>query len=189
MLDNRAAVRCVSKPPSPQSSDYGLHDAAYQLISAKSLQVRWARGHRDPKKAHSLQDYQDRIGNELADCAARASGTVYYLPLPRPREHVTSEYPREQSCDAIPSTQVDCSIMPAKVGMRSTLDVMVAPPCYQPRQVGTMALGDTTVSGIWGTLGNQAGTMPKMRTTHGQAVQKCLLVCPASPYGWTHGRH
>ena len=77
VLDNRAAARCVSKPPSPQSSDYDLHDAAYQLICTKALQVRWARGHRDPKKAHSLQDYQDRIGNELADLAARAGSTMH----------------------------------------------------------------------------------------------------------------
>ena len=70
VLDNWAAARCVSKPPSPQSSDYDLHEAAYQLISTKALQVRWARGHRDPKKVHSLQGYQDRIGNELADLAA-----------------------------------------------------------------------------------------------------------------------
>ena len=70
VLDNRAAARCVSKPPSPQSSDHDLHDTAYRLISTKALQVRWARGNRDPKKAHSLQDYQDRIGNELADHTA-----------------------------------------------------------------------------------------------------------------------
>ena len=65
--DNRAAARCVSKPLSPQSSNYDLHDAAYQLISTKSLQVRWARGHRNPKEVHRLQDYQGRIGNKLAD--------------------------------------------------------------------------------------------------------------------------
>ena len=29
VLDSRAAARCVSKPPSPHSSDYDLHDAAY----------------------------------------------------------------------------------------------------------------------------------------------------------------
>ena len=40
VLDNRAAARCVSKPPSPPSSDYDLHDAAYQRISTKALQVR-----------------------------------------------------------------------------------------------------------------------------------------------------
>ena len=77
VLDNRAAARCVSKPPNPQSSDYDLHDTAYQLISTKSLQVRWARGHRDPKKAHSLQDYQHTIGNELADLAAQAGSTMH----------------------------------------------------------------------------------------------------------------
>ena len=77
MLDNRAAARCVSKTPSPQSSDYDLHNAAYQLISTKSLQVRWACRHRDPKKALSLQDYQDKIGNKLADLAARAGSTMH----------------------------------------------------------------------------------------------------------------
>ena len=59
VLDNRAAVWCVSKSLNPQSSDYELHDVAYQLflaklILAKSLQVRWGRGHRDPEKVHSL---------------------------------------------------------------------------------------------------------------------------------------
>ena len=77
VLDNRAAARCVSKPPSPQPFDYVLHDVAYQLISAKSLQVRRARGHRDPRKAHSLQDYRDGIGKELADRAACIGGTVH----------------------------------------------------------------------------------------------------------------
>ena len=77
MLDNRAAARCISKPPTPQSSDYDLHGVAYRLISTKSLQVRWAHGHRDSKRAHSQQDHQDRIGNELADYAARVGITMH----------------------------------------------------------------------------------------------------------------
>ena len=77
VLDNRAAARCVSKLPSPQPPDCELHNATYQVISTKALKVRWARMHRDPKKAHSLQDYQDGIGNELADLAARAGSTMH----------------------------------------------------------------------------------------------------------------
>ena len=76
MLDNRAAARCVTKPPSPRSPNYNLHEAAYQLVSSKSLHVRWARGHLDSRKAHSLHDYHDRNGNELADCAARTGSTM-----------------------------------------------------------------------------------------------------------------
>ena len=76
VLDNKAATRCVSKPPSLQSSNYALHDTAYQFISSKSLQVRCARGHRDPEKVHSLKDHQDRFSNELADCVARTSSCM-----------------------------------------------------------------------------------------------------------------
>ena len=68
VLDNRAKDRCVSKPPSPQSSVYDLHDRAYHLITTKSLQVRRARGHKGPQKEHSLRDNEDMIGNELAYC-------------------------------------------------------------------------------------------------------------------------
>ena len=71
------AAWCVSKPPRLQSCDDKLHDAAYQLILAKYLQVRWARGHRDPKKAHSLQVHQNRINNEWADCPVRTDGMMY----------------------------------------------------------------------------------------------------------------
>ena len=77
VLDNRAAAPCICIPPSPQSSDYGLHDAACRLISTKSLQVLSARGHRDPKKVHSLQGYQDKIRNELPDLATRAGSTMH----------------------------------------------------------------------------------------------------------------
>ena len=77
VLDNRAAAQYVSKPHSPQFSDYDLHSAAYQLFSTQAFRVRWARVHRDPKKAHSLQAYQDKIGNELADLAARAGSTMH----------------------------------------------------------------------------------------------------------------
>ena len=40
--------------PHLQLSDYDLHQASYSLVTAKQLAVRWARGHCDPKKAHSL---------------------------------------------------------------------------------------------------------------------------------------
>ena len=81
VLDNRARARCGSKPPSPQSSDYDLHGATYQLISTKALQVRRAHGHLDPKKAHTLkglsrQDWQ-RIGR------LRSPSMRYYAPLSR----------------------------------------------------------------------------------------------------------
>ena len=49
----------------------------HQLISTKSLQVRRARGHRDQKKARRLRDYQDKIGNELADLAAPVGITMH----------------------------------------------------------------------------------------------------------------
>ena len=55
--DYQAAARCVSKPPTPQWSNYDLHGAAYQPISTKLLQVRWSRGHKAPQKVHSLQNY------------------------------------------------------------------------------------------------------------------------------------
>ena len=77
VLDNRAAAWCIFEPPSLRSFASELHDAAYQLILAKPLQVHWARGHRDPKKTHSLHGYQDRTGNELADWAARTGSTMY----------------------------------------------------------------------------------------------------------------
>ena len=52
VLDNWAAARCVSKPPTPQSFDYDLHDAAYQLISTKSLpSMLGARASRPQKGA------------------------------------------------------------------------------------------------------------------------------------------
>ena len=35
--------------------------------------------------------------------------------------------------------------------------------CCQPRQVGTMVVGDTAVAMIRSTLGNRAGTMPLLR--------------------------
>ena len=79
VMDHQAAARCVSKPPSPQSYDYNLHATAYQLIWTKSFQVCWARGHWDPKKAHSRHDYWDRIGNKLANCAA-AGSTMHPCP-------------------------------------------------------------------------------------------------------------
>ena len=62
VLDNKAVTKAVTHE---QSSSYDLHQASYSLIVAKQLTVRWARGHHDPKKAHNLQDYQDRVGNEL----------------------------------------------------------------------------------------------------------------------------
>ena len=70
VLDNSAAPRCVFKPAGQQSSDYYLHHAGFHLIPIKSLPIRSARGHQDPKKLHSLQGYQDRIGNQMADDAA-----------------------------------------------------------------------------------------------------------------------
>ena len=72
VLDKKAAARCVSKPPNSQWINYDLHDASYQFISTKSLQVRWACRHRHPKKSHSLQDYQHRIGNKVSDHPAQA---------------------------------------------------------------------------------------------------------------------
>ena len=61
----------------PPSSDYDLHQASSSLIAAKQHTVRWARGHRDPKKAHKVQDCHDRMGNELADEGAKEASTVY----------------------------------------------------------------------------------------------------------------
>ena len=77
VLDNRAVTKAVIHPPHLQSSDYDLHLASYTLVSAKQLTIRWARGHRDPKKAHNLQDYQDRMGNELADEEAKTASTMH----------------------------------------------------------------------------------------------------------------
>ena len=54
LLDNRAVTKAVVHTPHLQSSDYDLHQASYSLVTAKQLTVRWARGHRDPKKAHNL---------------------------------------------------------------------------------------------------------------------------------------
>ena len=59
VLDSRAVTKAVIYPPHLQSSDYDLHQASYTLFSAKQLTIRLARGHKDPKKAHNLQDYQD----------------------------------------------------------------------------------------------------------------------------------
>ena len=51
VLDNRVVAPCFFKPPSPRPFDYDLHDTAYQLISAKSLQVRLARAPRSKEGA------------------------------------------------------------------------------------------------------------------------------------------
>ena len=66
LLNNRAVTKGVIHPWHLQSSDYDLHQAPYSLVIAKQLTIRWARGHRDPKKAHNLHDYEDQMGNELA---------------------------------------------------------------------------------------------------------------------------
>ena len=77
VLVNRAVTKAVAHAPHLQSSDYDLHQASYSLVTAKQLTIRWARGHRDPKKAHNLQDYQDRMGNELADDEAKKASTMH----------------------------------------------------------------------------------------------------------------
>ena len=76
VLGNRAVTKAVIHPPH-QSSDYDLHRASYSLVTAKHITIRWARAHRDPKKAHNLQDYQDRMGNELADGEAKTASTMH----------------------------------------------------------------------------------------------------------------
>ena len=46
VLHNRAAARCVSRPPSPQSFDYDLHDAASAYVhqGTPSTLGAWASG-------------------------------------------------------------------------------------------------------------------------------------------------
>ena len=57
VLDKKAVTRVVTHEPHLQSFDYDLHEAFYSLAAANQLTVRLARGHRDPQKAHNLQDY------------------------------------------------------------------------------------------------------------------------------------
>ena len=71
VLDNKAVTKAVTHEPHLQSSDY------YSPIAVKQLTVRWARGHRAPKKAHNPQEYQDRMGNKLADVEAKETSTMH----------------------------------------------------------------------------------------------------------------
>ena len=77
VLDNRAVTKAIVHSPHLQSSHYDLHQASYSLVTAKQLTVRWARGHRDPKKAHNLQDYQDQMGKGLADEESKMASTMH----------------------------------------------------------------------------------------------------------------
>ena len=182
VLDNRAAAQCVSKPPSPQSSDYDLHDAAYQLISTKALQVCWARGHRDPKKAQSLQDYHDRIGNELADLAARAGSTMH-------------------PCRCLGSTSpaailLNNHVMPSPARnwiIKSRPQKLVPEADWTPWLPLRAVNRDKWGPWLWGTLRWpgygapwETGPVlcPRCGQRHGLAVQECLLSCPSESRFW-----
>ena len=71
--------------------------------------------------------------------------------------------------------QLDCKILSAKGGPRSTLHVMVARPCCQLRQMGTMAPQDTTLGGIQGdprgvSTGQERKVARKKEMTHKEAT-------------------
>ena len=194
VLDNGAAAQCVSKPPSPQSSDYDLHDAAYQLISTKALQVRWARGHRDPKKEHNLQDYQDKIVNKLANLAARAGSTMH------PCRGLGSTTPAD--------ILLNNHVMPSPARKPVSGSSNHAPRSWYPRCIGRhgcRCARSTEISGVHGCGGHCDGQgmghpgKPGRCCAHGvdstMASQCKSASCHAPPspgfgtFGLTCGRH
>ena len=95
VLDNRVVTKAVVHTPHLESSGYDLHQASYLLVTAKQLTVRWAKGHRDP----NLQNYQDRMGNELVDEEAKEG--KYHASRQRRRQHIPGRYSSQQACDAL----------------------------------------------------------------------------------------
>ena len=148
----------------------------------EGIQVRWARGHRGPKKTHSLQDYQDRIGNELADLAARAGSTVH------PCRGLGGTSP----ADILLNNHVIPS--PARKWIIKSRPQKLAPDAHWKSWLPSRAVNrDTWGPGLWGTLRLlgfgapwETGPVmcPRCGRRHGLAVQECLLSCSSESRFW-----
>ena len=182
VLDNWATARCVSKPPSPQSSDYDLYDAAYRLISIKALQVRWARGHRDPKKAHSLQGYYGSIGTEFGNLATGARSTMHHCrgrggTSPEDfllNNHVMSSRARKWIIKSRPQKLVHEADWTSWLPLHAVNRKNWGPGLWGAlRWLGYGALWET-----WPVL------CPRCGQRHRLAVQECLLSCLFESPSW-----
>ena len=77
VLDNKVVTKANIHPAYLQSSNYDLHHPSYSRVTTKQFTMRRARGHRDPKKPPNPQDYQERLGNEIADEEAKVASTMH----------------------------------------------------------------------------------------------------------------
>ena len=55
----------MAHAPRVHLSDDGINNAMHHPVTAKRLTVWWAQGHRDPNKAHNVQDRHDYVGNKV----------------------------------------------------------------------------------------------------------------------------
>ena len=127
VVDNKGVTKAVIHTPHLQTSDYDLHHASYSLVIAKQLTVPWARGHRDPRKAHNLQDYQDRMGNELADEEAKTAGTMH------PSKGAGSTSPADILLNKHVMPSLDCQGAAPRADTGRPLDILAPPLCVQSR--------------------------------------------------------
>ena len=183
VLDNKAVTKVVTHEPHLEASDYDLHHASYSPITAKQLTVGWARGHRDPKKAHNLQDYQDRIGNEPADEEAKEASTMH------PGKGMGSESPANILLNnhAMPSPARKWIInaRPQKLSLDAHWTSWLPLFAVNHDRLGLWLWGIKRwlrYGAPWETL---PVLFPRCNAHHGMAVQECLLFCRVEALFWT----